>query len=87
MNISSEEETTLTELLKDDSVILPADKRSGIVAVDKEVYLRELKREVGGITAYEVGDPSRLKEVEKSVKTLTNRLHRDLKSYLLPMYR
>ena len=54
--------------------------------------MRKLEREVGNDTSYEVTDSDRLKVVEKGIKKLTNRLHRegvidgDLKSYLLPRY-
>ena len=93
MNVSAEEETALRELLKDDTIVIrPADKGSGIVLVDKEDNVRKLESEVGDDTSYEITDSDRLKVVERGIKKLTNRLHRegiidgDLKSYLLPRY-
>lgn len=93
MNISKEEQRAMKELLHDQEIVIrPADKGSGIVVVDREDYIKELEKEVQGNLSYEEIDCKKLKEVDRNIKKLANRMHKDghidseLKAYLVPKY-
>ena len=60
--------------------------------VDKDDYIKEVQKEVRDNDSYEETDCRRLKEVDKDIKKLPNRMHNDghidldLKTYLIPKY-
>lgn len=93
LNVTREENSAFYELLHDkDIVIRPADKGSGIVVVDKDSYVQSLQKEMDDSDSYEATGNDQTEEIQKKVKRLVGRMHRegaisdDLKQYLTPRY-
>ena len=93
LNLTRDENSAFYELLHNkDIVIRPADKGSGIVVVDKDSYIQSLQKEMEDSISYEATDHDQVEEVQKKVKKLVSKMHRegaisdDLKQYLMPRY-
>jgi hypothetical protein len=89
--MTSEEESALVNLIKDESIVIrPADKGSGVVVMDRDEYVRRMEEDLSSSRTYEnVGQDltekiyNKLKrKVEKLVKY--EELPKEMKQYLVP---
>lgn len=82
-NLSSDEESALLGLIRDDSIVIrPADKGSGIVIMNTQDYLDKLDQEVCDNTTYRPVAEDQTPHIHKQVKKLVSGLHQ--KGYIGP---
>ncbi|CAC5409083.1 unnamed protein product [Mytilus coruscus] len=91
MNITTEEEKAMRELLYDTSIVIrPSDKSSGVVIMNTEDYKLEVEKELNNNDTYKAIDKDVTQKYENKVKKLVENLckreiiDKDMKKYLLP---
>jgi hypothetical protein len=92
-NLTTSEQHAMRSLLSDNSIIIrPADKGSGVVVMDTDVYIKELEKEVSKDETFKQTNGEKQSEAVKAVKKVANKLFRDgeiskeLRDYLIPKF-
>ena len=90
-NLTNDERNTLNQLTKrTDIIIKPADKGSGTVVMDKQLYIDECTRQLNNTKFYEKHDKDMTNKVTKTVKDylqymkVNEYINKDTYSYLMP---
>ncbi|XP_045208770.2 uncharacterized protein LOC123560670 [Mercenaria mercenaria] len=93
LNISHDEQSAFQSLLHNDDIIIrPADKRSGIVIIDKAEYINKLYAEMKSNESYMETEEDLTMNSLKIVKQLVNKMYREgaiskeMQAYLIPRY-